>query len=239
MQKNDFLKLINNGKEFGAKSKLAKSLGIKLPSVTDWFNGNNFPSEENIKKMSKLYDLDINVVREVFYKDNKVSSGNVYEKYIPRTPAITPEDYANMGAVPLTPSNTIKLPILADCPAGLPEFSDRDVEMFVDIPRFMFPGADFVVKCIGDSLEPEIKKGDFCVIRKMTDAIDSKPMLVKTPDGICMKIVRKDKEGKTWLCSLNPNYKPFIAEEITVIGLVMGRWNRTDRHNYHVELPER
>ena len=238
MQKNDFLKLINNGKEFGAKSKLAKSLGIKLPSVTDWFNGNNFPSEENIKKMSKLYDLDINVVREVFYKDNKVSSGNVYEKYIPRTPAITPEDYANMGAVPLTPSNTIKLPILADCPAGLPEFSDRDVEMFVDIPRFMFPGADFVVKCIGDSLEPEIKKGDFCVIRKMTEPLDAKPMLVKTPDGICMKIVRKDKEGKTWLCSLNPNYKPFISEEITVIGLVMGRWNRTDRHNYHVELPE-
>ena len=112
------------------------------------------------------------------------------------------------------------------------------VEMFVDIPRFMFPGADFVVKCIGDSLEPEIKKGDFCVIRKMTEPLDAKPMLVKTPDGICMKIVRKDKEGKTWLCSLNPNYKPFISEEITVIGLVMGRWNRTDRHNYHVELPE-
>lgn len=238
MTKSELLKKINNGKEFGAQSKLAKRLSITTASVANWFTGRNYPTEENIKRISDIYGIDINEVRDAFYANNNSSHGNVYQKYIPRTPAITPEDYANIGAVPLTPSNTIKLPILADCPAGLPEFSERDVEMFVDIPRFMFPGADFVVKCIGDSLEPEIKKGDFCVIRKMTEPLDSKPMLVKTPDGICMKIVRKDKEGKTWLCSLNPNYKPFISEEITIIGLVMGRWNRTDRHNYHVEIPE-
>ena len=238
MQKIEFLKFINGGKEFGAKSKLAKSLGIKLPSVVDWFNGKNYPSEENINKMSKIYKIDINDVRAVFYMNNGLSTGNVYQKKIWRTPAVSPEDYADMGAVHLTPSNTIKLPILADVPAGLPEWSDRDVEMFVDIPRFMFPGADFVVKCIGDSLDPEIKKGDFCVIRKMTEALDGKPMLVKTDTGFSMKVIRKAKDGKTWLCSLNPQYKPFVSQECTIIGLVMGRWNRTDKNTYHVELPE-
>lgn len=237
-----FLNLLiqwNNGIERGAKSKLAETLGITRSIVGLWVTDKQKPGEINLRKMAQIFGVSESDIRQVFGMPEKITgTGNIYEKYIPRTPAITPEDYANMGAVPLTPSNTIKLPILADCPAGLPEFSDRDVEMFVDIPRFMFPGADFVVKCIGDSLEPEIKKGDFCVIRKMTEPLDAKPMLVKTPDGICMKIVRKDKKGKTWLCSLNPNYKPFVANEYTVIGLVMGRWNRTDRHNYHIELPE-
>ena len=237
MNKN-FLNLLfkwNDGIERGAKAKLAKSLGITQSIVGSWIMGRQKPGEVNIRKMSVILGVSARTLKEIF---GIAENANQFGRYVPRTPAITPEDYANMGAVPLTPSNTIKLPILADVPAGLPEFSERDVEMFVDIPRFMFPGADFVVKCIGDSLEPEIKKGDFCVIRKMTEPLDAKPMLVKTPDGICMKIVRKDKEGKTWLCSLNPNYKPFIANEYTVIGLVMGRWNRTDRHNYHVELPE-
>ena len=237
MNKN-FLNLLfkwNDGIERGAKAKLAKTLGITQSIVGSWIMGRQKPGEVNIRKMSVIFGVSARTLKEIFGIVDNTMTG---EKYIPHSPAILPEDYASIGAIPLTPSNTIKLPILADVPAGLPEFSERDVEMFVDIPRFMFPGADFVVKCIGDSLEPEIKKGDFCVIKKMTDALDAKPMLVKTTDGICMKIVRKDKEGKTWLCSLNPNYKPFISEEITIIGLVMGRWNRTDRHNYHVELPE-
>ena len=218
MTKNELLKKINLGKERGAQAKLASVLEISTASVANWFSGKNYPTEENIKKISDIFNIDVAEVRSAFYE--------------------TDEFAPSVKAVPLTPNNTVTLPILADVPAGLPEFSDRDIEMFVDIPRWLFPGGDFVVKCIGDSLEPEIRKGDYCVIRKMTDPLDCKPMLVKTEHGICMKIVRKGKDGRTWLCSLNPKYKPFVAEHLTIIGLILGRWNRTDRDSFRIEIPE-
>lgn len=216
------LQRYNGGNFRGARAKLARDLDVTEATVGRWASLLSFPSKDKLERMAILFGVSVDDVRQSL---NMPKPSEMQKK-------------PTLEVYPLTQQNTINLPILADVPAGLPEFSDRDVEMFVDIPRFMFPGADFVVKCIGDSLEPEIKKGDFCVIRKMADAIDSKPMLVKTPSGICMKIVRKDKYGKTWLCSLNPNYKPFVANEYTIIGLVMGRWNRTDRHNYHIDLPE-
>lgn len=203
-------------KEAGlTQQNLADKLGITNPVVNVWIQGRRIPNIENLKKIA-------------------VATGKPYSWFINEDD----EFVTAVKAVPLTPNNTVTLPILADVPAGLPEYSDRDVEMFVDIPRWLFPGGDFVVKCIGDSLEPEIRKGDYCVIRKMTDPLDCKPMLVKTEHGICMKIVRKGKDGRTWLCSLNPKYKPFVAEHLTIIGLILGHWNRTDRDSFRIEIPE-
>lgn len=218
MTKEQLLKAINNGKLRGAQAKLSKDLSLTEAAVTNWFGGKNYPTDDNIRKIAALYALSEAEVRAAFYDADEFAP--------------------SVKAVPLTPNNTVTLPILADVPAGLPEFSDRDIEMFVDIPRWLFPGGDFVVKCIGDSLEPEIRKGDYCVIRKMTDPLDCKPMLVKTEHGICMKVVRKGKDGRTWLCSLNPKYKPFVSETLTIIGLILGRWNRTDRDSFRIEIPE-
>lgn len=203
-------------KEAGlTQQNLADKLGITNPVVNVWIQGRRIPNIENLKKIA-------------------VATGKPYSWFISEDDEFAP----SVKAIPLTPNNTVTLPILADVPAGLPEFSDRDIEMFVDIPRWLFPGGDFVVKCIGDSLEPEIRKGDYCVIRKMTDPLDCKQMLVKTEHGICMKVVRKGKDGRTWLCSLNPKYKPFVAEHLTIIGLILGRWNRTDRDSFRIEIPE-
>lgn len=205
----------------GAQTKLSKDLNVTRQTVFHWVAGDSLPSKDKVEQMAALFGISVAEVKEALN--------------MPIAPSEMKRP--SVEVIPLTPNNTINLPILADVPAGLPEWSDRDVEMFVDIPRFMFPGADFVVRCTGDSLEPDIRKGDYCVIKKMTEPLDSRPMLVKTDHGVCMKIIRKSK-GKTWLCSLNPNYKPFVSEELNIIGLVMGRWNRTDKYTYHIEVPE-
>lgn len=228
MKKKEFLKRINNGIERGAKAKLAELLGLARPSIIEWFNGRSKPSEQNITKMSALFSIDTQELWDMF--------NDKFED--PISERDSNEFAPSVKAVPLTPNNTVTLPILADVPAGLPEYSDRDVEMFVDIPRWLFPGGDFVVKCIGDSLEPEIRKGDYCVIRKMSEPLDCKPMLVKTDSGICMKVIRKGKEGHIWLCSINPKYQPFRSGSLTIIGLILGRWNRTDRDSFRIEIPE-
>lgn len=218
MDKKEFLIKINGGYERGARAKLAKSLGITLGGVSRWFQGKEKPSEQNIDKMARMFDLEPQTVREVFYEKISNDMSGLSE---------------TVKMIPLTPSNTIQLPILADVPAGLPEYSDRDVEMFIDIPRFLFPGADFIVKCIGDSLEPKIHKGDFCVIRKMQEPIDGRAMLVKTESGICMKVIKKVKNGLPQLCSTNPKYKPFTTKELSIIGLIIGHWSRDDKENWN------
>lgn len=195
----------------GAQTKLADDLNINQSSVSNWIKGRNFPNPDLIKKMAVLFGVMEETVR---------SALNMSEEFM-----------TEVKAIPLTPSNTIQLPILADVPAGLPEYSDRDVEVFVDIPRFLFPGADFIVRCIGDSLEPKIRKGDFCVIRKIQEPLDGRAMLVKSESGICMKVIKKVKDNIE-LCSTNPKYKPFTPKELTIIGLIIGHWSRDDREHW-------
>lgn len=188
--------------------KLADKLGITNPVISVWVTGKRNPKPDTLRRIAQ-------------------ATGKPYSYFMD-----SDEFAPSVAAIPLTPSNTIQLPILADVPAGLPEFSDRDVEMFVDIPRFLFPGADFVVKCIGDSLEPKIKKGDYCVIRKMEEPLDGKAMLVKSENGACMKVIKKQNGGVPLLCSTNPKYKPFTPKELTVIGLIIGHWSRDDKEGW-------
>lgn len=201
----------------GGQTKLAKDLGVDQSSISSWISGRNKPTRDYIKKMAALFHLTEEEMNSVFNKEERQPQQGEFEPTV--------------KAIPLTPNNTIQLPILADVPAGLPEFSDRDVEMFVDIPRFLFPGADFIVRCIGDSLEPKIKKGDFCVIRKMTEPIDGRAMMIKTENGVCMKVIKKEND-KVYLCSTNPKYKPFTSVDLLIIGLIIGHWSRDDKEHW-------
>ena len=213
MTKNELLKQINEGQIRGAQAKLASKLGLSTASVANWFSGKSFPSAENIKKMARAYKLDEKELKATFLDDNEFTNA--------------------IRAIPLTDKNTISLPILADVPAGLPDFSEADVETFWDIPRWVFPGADFVVKCNGDSLEPKLHLGDYCVIRKTEEPLHGRAMVVKTENGICMKVINKLKDGTIELRSTNAKYKPFIPQELTIVGLIIGHWRRDDKENWN------
>ena len=200
----------------GAQTKLSKELNISRQSVFNWVAGISFPSKDKLEQMATLFGVSVSEVKEalnmpIYPSEIKQSTNRPLE------------------VIPLTQSNTIQLPILADVPAGLPEWSDRDVEYFFDIPRWLFPKADFVIRCIGDSLAPRIQKGDFCVVRKETTPIDGKTMLVKTEDGHTMKKIHKLPDGRIELCSTNDNYKPFVPKELSIIGLIIGHWSRDDK----------
>lgn len=209
---SNFTKLLERkyGSIRGAQTKLAEDLGVNQSSVSNWISGRNFPNPDLIKKMADLFNVSEQEVRA----------------------CLNDEEFTqNVQAVPLTKSNTVQLPILADVPAGLPEFSDRDVEIFKDIPRDMFPGgADYVIRCIGDSLAPRFAKGDFCVVRNEIEPLHGRPMLVETENGYCMKVINKTPKG-VQLCSINKKYKPFYPKSLRIVGLIIGLWSRTDREN--------
>ena len=203
----------NNGVLRGAKIRLARELKVDDSTVSAWVAGRANPPADKIEKISKLFNVSEREVKAAFGIEDKEFSRSI-------------------RVTPLTDKNTISLPILADVPAGLPEFSDADVETFWDIPRWVFPGADFVVKCNGDSLEPKLHLGDYCVIRKTEEPIHGRAMVVKTEHGICTKVINKLTDGHIQLCSTNPKYKPFIPEELVIIGLIIGSWSRQDKENW-------
>lgn len=225
MTVEELMKIINDNEERGAKVKLANSLGVSVATAGRWVNGTQRPTEQYIRKIAQLTGLKEDDIREAFEKAQE----QIKEKEEPYKPQ--PGEFVqSFTATPLTAKNTVQLPILADVPAGLPEYSDRDVEIFKDIPRDMFPGADFVIRCIGDSLSPKFEIGDFCVIRKTTEPIHGRPMLVETETGYCMKVIKKTENG-VQLCSINKKYKPFFPKSLRVIGLIIGLWARTDKEN--------
>lgn len=217
MKDFDFRKMLvkwHDDIERGAQAELARKLNVTTAMVAFWVTGRQKPGEENLKKIAKLFGVDLVDLKTAFGIENKEFSRSI-------------------RAVPLTDKNTISLPILADVPAGLPEFSDADVETFWDIPRWVFPGADFVVKCNGDSLEPKLHLGDYCVIRKTEEPLNGRAMVVKTEHGICMKVINKLKDGTIELRSTNAKYKPFIPQELTIVGLIIGHWRRDDKENWN------
>lgn len=202
----------------GAQSRLAEELKTNQSTVASWVSGRNKPSIDLVKKMSKIFKKTEEEIFRIFGMEKRFSS-----------------EVNLRQVIPLDGKNTISLPILAGVPAGLPEYSEKDVAYFTSIPRALFPGADFVVECIGDSLEPRILKGDFCVIRKMNEPLHGKPMLVKTENGFCMKVICKEGK-KIKLCSVNHGYKPFVPKELEIVGLILGTWSRHDKDNWlHTE----
>ena len=164
----------------GAQTKLSKDLNVTRQTVFHWVAGDSFPSKDKVEQMATLFGVPVAEVKEAL--NMPIAPSEMQHK-------------PTLEIYPLTQQNTINLPILADVPAGLPEWSDRDVEYFFDIPRWLFPKADFVIRCIGDSLAPRIQKGDFCVVRKEDKPIDGKTMLVKTEDGFTMKKIHKLPDG--------------------------------------------
>lgn len=67
MEKNkEFLKLLV---ENGLKQKeLAKELGVTTQTIHFWIIGRNKPSLEHVLKMSKLMDMSIDEICDIFWK---------------------------------------------------------------------------------------------------------------------------------------------------------------------------
>lgn len=51
------------------------------------------------------------------------------------------------------------------------------------------------------------------------------------PD-IIFNLKKTELVAQIQLCSTNPKYKPFIPEELTIVGLIIGSWSRQDKENW-------
>ena len=130
---------------------------------------------------------------------------------------------------PLDETTTIKLPILSIAECGKPEFCAIDEQLiddFIEVPKTLFPDGNFIVRCLGNSMLPEIPPQAYCIIKKMETPLNNKNMLIKTTDGFTIKRV-KIISGKIRLYYLNPTNKELkVNGSIEIIGKVIGIYQK-------------
>ena len=184
------------------QSDLAKELGITRGVVSGWFRGVRNPKRETIEKIA-------NVLK------------------VPLAQLLIDEEIDTSTVQPLNDKTTTKLPILTTVVCGKPDYCTIDeqvIDDFAEVPKKLFPDSDFIVRCIGESMLPEIPPQAYCIIKKIDVPLNNKNMLVKTENGYTIKRI-KVVDGKIELHYLNPSGKKITPKEVKIIGKVVGTYN--------------
>ena len=182
------------------QKELADKMGVHKQVIANWLNGSRNPKRENIKKLCEILDLPLSF----FYEEIDTST-----------------------VQPLNDITTMKLPILTTVVCGKPDYCTIDeqvIDDFAEVPKKLFPDSDFIVRCIGESMLPEIPPQAYCIIKKIDVPLNNKNMLVKTENGYTIKRI-KVVDGKIELHYLNPSGKKIIPKEVKIIGKVVGTYN--------------
>lgn len=184
------------------QSDLAKELGITRGVVSGWFRGVRNPKKETIERISKVLKVPLSQL----LIDDEIDTSTVQ---------------------PFNDTTTIKLPVLTTVVCGNPDYCTIDeqvIDDFAEVPKKLFPDSDFIVRCIGESMLPEIPPQAYCIIKKIDVPLNNKNMLVKTENGYTIKRI-KIINGKIELHYLNPEGKKIIPKEVKIIGKVVGTYN--------------
>ena len=182
------------------QKELADKMGVHKQVIANWLNGSRNPKRENIKKLCEILDLPMSF----FYEDVDTST-----------------------VQPFNDKTTTKLPILTTVVCGKPDYCTIDeqvIDDFAEVPKKLFPDSDFIVRCIGESMLPEIPPQAYCIIKKIDVPLNNKNMLVKTENGYTIKRI-KVIDGKVELHFLNPSGKKITPKEVKIIGKVVGTYN--------------
>lgn len=183
------------------QTKLAEMLNCRQSIISRWIKGISAnPKKETIDKLANA----LNVPPSYFIEEIDTST-----------------------VQPLNDITTMKLPILTTVVCGKPDYCTIDeqvIDDFAEVPKKLFPDSDFIVRCIGESMLPEIPPQAYCIIKKIDVPLNNKNMLVKTENGYTIKRI-KVVDGKIELHYLNPSGKKITPKEVKIIGKVVGTYN--------------
>ena len=179
---------------------LADKLNVTKANVSVYLNAKRNPKPATIHKIAKALNV---------------------------SPSYFVEEIDTSTVQPFNDTTTMKLPVLTTVICGKPDYCTIDeqiIDDFAEVPKKIFPDSDFIVRCIGESMLPEISPQAYCIIKKIDVPLNNKNMLVKTENGFTIKRI-KIINGKIELHYLNPSGKKIIPKEIMMIGKVVGTYN--------------
>lgn len=204
------LKIKEAVKEAGfTQTDFERKLDIGENLISRWASGDRTPSIKSIKKIAKALKKPLS-----YFLDDFMS-----------------EDEFNKSVISLQDKTKIKkLPIVATVNCGLPDYcnyTEGIYEDFMEVSAMVYPDADFIIRCQGDSMIPTIPPDAYCIIKKIETPLNNKIMLVKTENGYTIKKV-VIKNGKVQLHYLNPADKIIMPKEILIVGKIIGIHSKID-----------
>lgn len=114
------------------------------------------------------------------------------------------------------------VPVVGDIACGTPITAQQNIEGYADLPDGI--GADFALRCKGDSMMPTFEDGDLVLIRQQPEVEDGQIAALGIDGEATLKHVYHQENGV--LCvSDNPKYAPklYPPESAPVVfGLAVG-----------------
>ncbi len=179
---------------------LAKSLEVSSKSIENWENG-VFPIKSTIPQ-------------------------KIWDKYHDR---LRQEDYIwFLTGTRVEYKEAVSIPVFGHVPAGFPEIVEEEVIEYITLPEAQ--KGCFAVIVHGNSMEPDIRDGDYAIFIPIEKA-DVRPgdvvVALNEFNQTMLKRYVVDREGTAWLKSDNPIRKPIKANENhTIVGKVKETWRK-------------
>ena len=165
-----------------SQKKVAETLGVSAPTVSEWESGKKFPAGKNLLELSRLLSCSTDYL-------------------------LGQSNDPSMRAKPFR-----RIPVLGSVPAGIPIEAIHDEVDWEELgEEYLDTGFDYIGLLIkGDSMLPEYRNGDVVIIRVQADADsgDDAVVFVNSDDATFKRFSRTEK-GIT-LRPLNPDYEPMF-----------------------------
>lgn len=129
---------------------------------------------------------------------------------------------------------TISIPILGEIQAGVPIFSEQNIEKYLSIPSQYLQGASeaFLLRVRGDSMiEAGINEGDLAIISTQPTAKNGDIVAALVGQEVTLKKFHQIDQYVA-LIPANPKYKPIIGREFLIQGRCIGLLKDKEANNF-------
>lgn len=174
---------------------LAISVGTTEQDVLEWMIGSRKPTVEQAVAIQERYQIN-----SVWLLSGKGRP----------SPGIEFND--DWNPIPIPQSSYKKIPVVAMAQLGdNGHFCDLEYPVGHGDGYLQFFSSDpnaYGLRCVGDSMEPRIKDGEFVVVEPNHPVTNGDEVLVKSRDGrVMIKILGYTRDGYTHLLSVNQSHK--------------------------------
>lgn len=199
------------------QQEIADLLDISKAYVSNIEKGKREPGTHLKKAIEKwLEDGDIHPTTKTALqkiKEGQESAAEIYHSY-----AASKHHDSKL-------TDLVRIPILGQVPAGIPESVEEATEGYV-----MLPGANphsYALKVVGNSMEPTIRHGDYVLFVIGGDPKPGDIVVVNDEFGESMIKRLKGKDGEFFLVSDNPAYPTYQPNgNYRIMGIVIDGWSR-------------
>ena len=236
---------LNNLLNGSAKRKIDIHRELEIPksTVSDYFSGKTLPSEENVNKLAKFfnvntYDIDPRMKVSDFNNDElRMSLLSKYEKLNTENKKKV-VDYADNRLKdqkrqqnkihPINENdNTYYVDVLGSVSAGTGEWLTDEQHEEVTVNNEP-PAHDFALRVNGDSMTPTFSDGQIIYVNKIydTDEVRNNQFVIAelNGDSYVKKIVFDDDRKNCRLISLNKRYADIEikkSDDFKIVGVVI------------------